>query len=169
VIQPLGSGKRLREISRVRNMRNAAAWHDLPPPFEGFRIQSIFPARDSLLDDTLWVANNGSLFAATLQVDRTNMFFFDHENDHVPGMLILEGMRELAIDVAMRFPHNGSGEPRISRVDAGFKNFAELDHTVELLAEVEDKADGADNKELYIRVEARQFGKIVSEGRFIVG
>jgi 2-oxo-3-(phosphooxy)propyl 3-oxoalkanoate synthase len=100
------------------------------------------------------------------------MFFFDHENDHVPGMLILEGMRELAIDVAMRLPRSGGEPPRISRVDTGFKNFAELHHTVHLLAAVEDKPDfagtHAGNKELYIRVEARQFGKTVSEGRFIV-
>jgi 2-oxo-3-(phosphooxy)propyl 3-oxoalkanoate synthase len=37
-IQPVESGKRLREISRVRNMRNAATWMDSTPPFEGFRI-----------------------------------------------------------------------------------------------------------------------------------
>jgi hypothetical protein len=167
-IQPVESGKRLREISRVRNMRNAAACLDGPPPFEGFRIQSIFPAKNSVLDDALWVAGNGNAFATTLQVDLDNMFFFDHENDHVPGMLILEGMRELAVDVALRFPRTGSEYPRISRADVAFKNFAELGHTVELLAEVEDKADAAHNKELYIRVEARQFGKTLSEGRFIV-
>jgi hypothetical protein len=168
VIQPIESGKRLRDISRTRNMRAASTWNEVPPPFEGFRIQPIFPARSSVLDDTLWAASNGSTFAATLRVDLDNLFFFDHENDHVPGMLILEGMRELAIDVGMRFPRTASEHPRITRADVAFKNFAELDHTVELVAELEDKIDATGNKELYIRVEARQFGKVVSEGRFIV-
>ncbi len=163
----IDSGKRLREISRVRNMRNSESWRGLPA-FDGFRIQPIFPARNSVLDDALWVGGNGNKFATALLVDMDNMFFFDHENDHVPGMLILEGMRELAIDVALRLPRTGSDQPQINRVDVGFKNFAELHHSVELLAEVEDKADSDGNKELYIRVEARQFGKIVSEGRFIV-
>jgi hypothetical protein len=83
-------------------------------------------------------------------------------------MLILEGMREMAIDVAMRLPRAGGEPPRINRVDVGFRNFAEIHHTVQLVAEVEDKPDAAGNTELYIRVEARQFGKVLSEGRFIV-
>lgn len=167
-IQPVESGKRLREISRVRNMRNAVSWMENIPPFEGFRIQPIFPAKRSLLDNTLWAASTGKAFAAALQIDLDNMFFFDHENDHVPGMLILEGMRELAVDVAMRLPRSGGEPPRIGKVDIGFRNFAELHHTVHLLAEVEGRTGAGGNQELTVRVEARQFGKIVSEGRFVV-
>jgi len=167
-IQSVESGQRLREIGKARNKRNALSHQEIFPPFEAFKIQPIFPVRRSLLNRDLWVAHNGSKFAAALEVDLGNLFFFDHENDHVPGMLILEGMRELAIDVGMRFPRASSGQPRIARIDMGFKNFAELDYPVVLIAEVEDKFDNDDHKELYIRIEAQQFGKTIAEGRFFV-
>jgi hypothetical protein len=162
-IHPLESGRRLREISRVRNLRSANPTGSGAPPFDGFKIQPIFSVTRPLLHRDLWVSFNGVKFAALLQIDTENLFFFDHQNDHVPGMLIIEGMRELAIDVAMRFPHKGETQPRLLCIDTIFKQFAELDYPVMLVAEIKPEAS---DPTMGICVQAQQFDKTVSVGHF---
>jgi hypothetical protein len=166
-IQSKESGKRLREISRVRNLRAAANYDDKPPPFQGFRIMPVCPVKRSLLNHNLWVSQSGKRFAATIEVDMGNLFFFDHENDHVPGMLLVEGMRELAMDLGMRFARANKSMPQIQQLDNSFTNYAELDHPVVLVADVEEKLD--ESQPLQIAITVTQFGKAIAEGRFIVG
>lgn len=164
-IQPAESGKRLRELSRRRNLRNTDAIDDGAPPFAGFKVQPVFPAKRPLLQQDLWVSLNGAKFAAGLEVDQENLFFFDHENDHVPGMLIMEGMRELAMDVALRFPRKHGEHPRVLCLDAAFKHYAELDHPVTLVADLM-QSDAEDLMEVCIEV--HQLGKVVATGHLVV-
>lgn len=166
-IHSVKSGHRLREIAKIRNLRHASASTDAQPFFEGMKVAPVCSVKQSLLHSDLWVEQSGKKFAATLQIDLDNLFFFDHENDHVPGMLILEGMRELAADAAMRFPRKHEGQPRISGIDVNFTQFAELDYPIVLVAEIE-QGDGA-NQETCIRVQGRQFDKVVAEGSFVIG
>lgn len=164
-IQPVDSGKRLRELSRRRNLRNADAVDDGIPPFTGFKVQPVFPAKRPLLQQDLWVSLNGARFAAGLEVDQENLFFFDHENDHVPGMLIMEGMRELAVDVALRFPRKHGEYPRVLCLDATFKHYAELDHPVIMVA---DMVQASADEPMEVCIEVRQLGKAIATGRIVV-
>lgn len=168
-IQPVQSGRRLREIARVKNMRSAQATGEQVKTLDGFRIQRTLKLNRPVLSDALWVVgSDGFSFATTLQVDLSNQFFFDHENDHVPGMLIMEGMRELSLDVAMRFPKWSTNPPHIVRADLAYKNYAELEYPVVVVADVEDRVDAAGNEELHIRVDARQFGRTISDGVIVI-
>ena len=66
--------------------------------------------------------------------DLTHAGFFDHPQDHLPGALLLEGMRQLAVARAVEL----WGEPAerwvLTRCAASFERFAELDRTVLLSA-----------------------------------
>jgi hypothetical protein len=66
---------------------------------------------------------------ALLQVDENHPFFFDHRNDHLPGMLLLEAAREMAIELERR---NGSRSIKTASIE--FSNFAEHGYPVELRA-----------------------------------
>jgi 3-hydroxymyristoyl/3-hydroxydecanoyl-(acyl carrier protein) dehydratase len=165
-IHSVKSGQRLREIARARNLRHASACSDADSLFfDSARIQPVFPAERPLLNPNLRVDQSGRKFAATLEIELDNLFFFDHQNDHVPGMLILEGMRELAIDVALRFPCQQEGQPRIVGIDVNFMQFAELDYSMVLVAEIEQLT----GQEASIHVTTLQFDKPVAKGGFIIG
>lgn len=163
---------RLREISRNRAQRRIAALDEAAAPFVGgFKVGLHTALRRPVLADVLWANREHNSFSATLHVERENLFFFDHENDHVPGMLLLEGMRRLALDIAGRYVHNGDAEPPISQMQLEFKNFAELDSPVQLLATQGDPADSAVGavQPGAIHIEALQHGRAVASGTFAVG
>jgi 3-hydroxymyristoyl/3-hydroxydecanoyl-(acyl carrier protein) dehydratase len=62
---------------------------------------------------------------AELVVDREHPFFFDHPCDHVPGMLLLEGCAQLALQMAAR---GGalSGRVMIAAYEINFGRFVEF-------------------------------------------
>jgi hypothetical protein len=159
---------RLREIARNRAQRRTPAADDAALPFAGgFKVGLHTALRRPVLDEVLWANREHDSFSATLHVERENLFFFDHENDHVPGMLLLEGMRRLALDIAGRYAHHGDAEPAIGQMQLEFKNFAELDSPVQLLAtQAEHGLDAAPPGAIHI--EARQFGRVVASGSFAV-
>jgi hypothetical protein len=68
-----------------------------------------------------------SVNEATLVVDEQNLFFFDHYCDHVPGMLIFEGLNELA-----RRYCADSAPNYVTQAELNFDNFAELHLPVRL-------------------------------------
>jgi 2-oxo-3-(phosphooxy)propyl 3-oxoalkanoate synthase len=163
MIQTAERYQRLRKLMQARRLRGGKTQ---ATPFEGIWLKTGLPAKRSVLGDVVWMSHGGNLFAATLQVDRGNQFFFDHENDHVPGMLILEGMRELAADVALRFSQPDPRTPGQARsslladdIDISFKNFAELDAPVQLIAEVDRTRLGLG---MSIGVQARQGTELVA-------
>lgn len=165
---------RLREILRSRACRQDQPSRDadlsghaaspqaieLPLQFEA-RVQR--PVRR----DELWLSQNGVQFIATLQVDRSNLFFFDHENDHVPGMLILEGMRRLALDIGERARAALPEQPPLQTMQVAFQHFAELDAPVVLVANVETQAS-APKEPIMIAIEAHQYGRVLASSRIRV-
>ena len=62
-------------------------------------------------------------FAASLIVDRTHPYFFDHPCDHVPGMLLLEGCAQLALSTFREIA--GIEAAGISAYDVSFTQFVE--------------------------------------------
>jgi 3-hydroxymyristoyl/3-hydroxydecanoyl-(acyl carrier protein) dehydratase len=94
-IQPAALFQRLRRNSGARTTAPASATPQnrtiesrtaRVPRSSGANIAISTPRRDETTD----------VFAASLIVDHTHPYFFDHPCDHVPGMLLLEGCAQLA-------------------------------------------------------------------------
>lgn len=162
-IQPVERYRRMRDIARSKYLRHVESREEGGIPRDSIRISSRSPLKGSVLNDDLWIRGNGRTFMATLKVDQHNRFFFDHPNDHVPGMLMFEGMRQLALDVAGRLRREGEALPRITEVAVGFACFAELDHSVEIAAHLLESETEISSRSFRMRLEARQMGKPVTE------
>ncbi|MFF3405274.1 AfsA-related hotdog domain-containing protein [Streptomyces sp. NPDC002742] len=97
-----------------------------------------------------------------LAADRRHPAFFDHEYDHVPGPLMVEGMRQAAVAAACRSGAIASPHALAVGCDAAFLDFAEFEADVVYEARV--SAPGADGS-LPVAVRIQQFGKTIVEGR----
>jgi hypothetical protein len=164
-ILPKERYQRLREISRARNERRMSEATDTESLGPGFLVSLDAQLRQPVLAPGLWVSSNASRFVATLHVDRRNLFFFDHDNDHVPGMLVLEGMRSMALDIVGKFSPRAAAPVALRRIEVAFKNFAELDAPVQLVATLDPHRD--EGTPLALHVEARQLGRSFATGDFI--
>jgi 2-oxo-3-(phosphooxy)propyl 3-oxoalkanoate synthase len=72
---------------------------------------------------------------AELVVDREHSFFFDHPCDHVPGMLLIEGCAQLALQMAAR-GGSLSGRVMVAAYDINFGRFVEFGLPTMLTAKV---------------------------------
>lgn len=75
-------------------------------------------------------------FRAYVTADRQDAVFFDHPQDHYPGMLLLEAARQTAVASASQVTGEPGGRLVPRRCTAGFSSFAELDEPLECLADV---------------------------------
>jgi hypothetical protein len=83
-----------------------------------------------------------SAVVASLIVDPTHQYFFDHPCDHVPGMLLLEGCAQLSVATcAAAGPI--AARALISAYDVNFQQFVECDRPTMLTARVEAGDSGA--------------------------
>lgn len=73
--------------------------------------------------------------SAELVVDREHPFFFDHPCDHVPGMLLLEGCAQLALQLAAR-GGSLSGRAMVAAYEINFRHFVECRLPTMLTAKV---------------------------------
>ena len=73
-------------------------------------------------------------FAASIVIDQTHPYFFDHPCDHVPGMLLLEACAQLA--VASYGETTGVQPLGLSAYATSFTQFVECDIPVTLTAHV---------------------------------
>jgi hypothetical protein len=159
-IQDRARYTKLRDLMRARYERTRKNYREAEKP-----AGSLEPLRSncSVLADQLFIAEDGNTVTATLLVDRSNLFFFDHDNDHIPGMLIHEGMRQLVVEICSR---SGSAQAaQLARMNLEFCIFAELDTPLSLVATITRKPNDA-TAPAAISIEARQLEKIVSKGVF---
>jgi hypothetical protein len=99
-------------------------------------------------------------YRSQLLVDTTDPTFYDLPLDHVPGLMLLEAMRQAATATVCHREALGAELVHVHEVDVSFMRFAELDAPVEVEVEVETaEAPG----ELTVRL--RQRDKTLSEGR----
>ncbi|WEO99082.1 AfsA-related hotdog domain-containing protein [Streptomyces sp. FXJ1.172] len=97
-----------------------------------------------------------------LAADRSHPAFFDHEYDHVPGPLMVEGLRQAAVAAACRSGALASPHALPVGCEASFLDFAEFE--ADLTYEAEVHPPGTDGR-LPVTVRLRQFGATVVEGR----
>jgi hypothetical protein len=77
-----------------------------------------------------------SAVSASLIVDRTHPYFFDHPCDHVPGMLLLEGCAQLSLGAFAQAGLAPSRRAAITAYDIDFTQFVECSLPTLLTARV---------------------------------
>lgn len=68
------------------------------------------------------------VYFANMLVDTKHEFFFEHENEHVPGLMVLEAARQVAVALPHKFgrvPLKGSNLI-LDQLDARFQGYLEL-------------------------------------------
>ncbi|MGM1061287.1 AfsA-related hotdog domain-containing protein [Saccharothrix sp. Mg75] len=99
-----------------------------PPVSTGRLVEPALAGRTNR-DDTLLLdlQTRAGGVGAVLRVPVDNISFFDHPQDHVPGMVLVEAARQLAVATA-------AGCGRMVGMDASFSAYAELDAPITLTA-----------------------------------
>ncbi|WP_369216987.1 AfsA-related hotdog domain-containing protein [Streptomyces flavofungini] len=102
------------------------------------------------------------VYRCLLAADPGHPAFFDHEYDHVPGPLMVEGLRQAALVAA----HRGGAVPDAHALtvgcEASFLDFAEFD--ADLVHEARVGTPASDGR-VPVAVGLRQSGRTVVEGR----
>jgi len=103
-------------------------------------------------------------YEADVVVDDRHPCLFDHRLDHVPGMLLLEAHRQIA--VAATADRLGVSPTRliVTGTGAGFASFAELD--LPLLCDATVAAASEDDGAIRVATRLMQGGGTVSDGHF---
>ncbi|NIE73375.1 hypothetical protein F3J44_14770 [Pantoea sp. Tr-811] len=105
----------------------------LPAPLAPFQVgrhwlNNVVLGRDIQVDD-------GQL-VGTLIVDQGNPAIFDHPLDHIPGMLLLEGFRQIALLAAKRQAGLAPDELLLARAKVVFARFGEFGLATEVRADL---------------------------------
>lgn len=95
------------------------------------RVGRLRPTDVVLLD----VVSGARACTARLRVPVENPSLFDHAQDHVPAMVLMEAARQLAVLVVGERVGAGPERTRLAALDATFERYAELDGPVLLTAE----------------------------------
>ncbi|MDT0307368.1 AfsA-related hotdog domain-containing protein [Streptomyces sp. DSM 44917] len=109
------------------------------------------------------VAPSGAALAR-LVVDTGHPHLFDHKLDHVPGNLQLEGARQIAVAAVARLHGLYPEQLVITALKGDFTEFAELDLSTSVHAQVDGVRHAKDLGMLSVPVEVRmeQSGSVVS-------
>ena len=112
----------------------------------------------------------GAEVAASLIVDRTHPYFFDHPCDHVPGMLLLEGCTQLALGACAELGVTAPRRAAVIAYAADFTQFVELGLPTTLTARVaEGDRNAVDATLPPIAIEISQRGVVAGTARMTIG
>jgi hypothetical protein len=136
----------------------------LPPssddlgPTSGTRIDPARVGRRRATDVVLLsvaAADSGERITARLRVPTENPSLFDHAQDHVPAMVLMEAARQLATLATHEWGGAAPDRSTLVSMRASFAAYAELTEPIELIA-----APGGDGR---IAVAFRQAGMEIAE------
>jgi hypothetical protein len=102
-------------------------------------------------------------YTADVVVDDRHPCLFDHRLDHVPGMLLLEAHRQIAVAAAADRIKVAPSRLIVTRTGSKFESFAELDLPLECDAVV-SAGEGPD-EEIAVTTRQIQAGATISSGR----
>jgi hypothetical protein len=126
-IQSAALFKRLRRTSEASS-ETAVANAEHPDPLAPYPSNVVISTPEQLAD--------GTGITASLIVDRTHPYFFDHPCDHVPGMLLLEGCAQLAQSAVAPSGTDPSTRAAIMAYEMDFTQFVECTLPTTLTARV---------------------------------
>ncbi|TNE50264.1 MAG: acyltransferase domain-containing protein [Deltaproteobacteria bacterium] len=110
---------------------------DSPVEHEPKEEREHFSASERSVLASLQQDNQGKTWSATLSVDQSHPFFFDHPYDHVPGVLFVEGISQLVeASFANRSPEQSYALTSLSLV---FEAWGELEGALVVTMEEGDK------------------------------
>jgi hypothetical protein len=132
-IQPAALFQRLRRTSAARS--TAAPDSPVDGAAEERRVRVRRATRGNRVISASRRTETTGEFAASLIVDHTDPYFFDHACDHVPGMLLLEGCGQLALTAFAET--TGIEAAGISAYDVSFTQFVECGVETKLTAHVD--------------------------------
>jgi hypothetical protein len=112
---------------------------------------------DNAVITRVWPAESPRSYRCELLVDTVDPTFFDLPLDHVPGLMLLEAMRQAATASACRELACPAEAVHVQAVDLGFARFAELDAPVA----IETQFDGVGHQ---LAIRLHQHGRTLSEG-----
>ena len=133
-VQPAALFQRLRRMSTQGRSGTAAdaAWDEA-------RIRADrFPGEcDNVVVSLADYVDATDEFVASLIVDDSHPYFFDHPCDHVPGMLLLEACSQLALAAFAETTGAAPGTAGVCAYDVSFAQFVECGHRTTLRAQVD--------------------------------
>ena len=132
---------------------------DLTPaggsPVAPARVGRVRPTDAVLLD----VAAGDRMVSARLRVPVENTSLFDHAQDHIPAMVLVEAARQLAALATEQWGGVGPEHTEMTAMSSSFSAYAELTESIELIATPVDGARGT------VEVRFRQAGVEITRAR----
>lgn len=107
--------------------------------------------------------DEANTYTVGLVIRPDHRVFFDHPQDHVPGTLLIEAFRQLAIR-AINASHGLAAEDLYTvGMESEFSSFVELDAPAEVVATVGDVQSDSRGRQVRVEVAVRQSGATVAE------
>jgi hypothetical protein len=132
-VQPAALFQRLRRMSASRSAAPSSAGLD-----EARLRADRFPGEcDNVVISLAEYSDDTDEFVASLIVDDSHPYFFDHPCDHVPGMLLLEACSQLALAAFADTACAAPGTTGICAYDVSFAQFVECGRPTTLRAQVD--------------------------------
>lgn len=109
------------------------------------------------------------LFVGEVLLHRRHPFFFEHDQDHVPGMYLLEAVRQQSEAIAHAFFDVPLASAfTLNRFECAFEKYAELDRALYLVSKVIDKlVQGGQLAQCAIATRLVQDNQVIA--RFVAG
>lgn len=118
-----------------------------------------FLMTDSVIDFSEYDAT--SVLTGELLVDQSHPFFFDHKLDHVPGLLLAEGMRQVATQAVAK--NTALCDYFVSHFDVSFNKYCFFESAIVIRVE----SLLIRNNEVHLSVEVTQEGKVRANSSII--
>jgi hypothetical protein len=107
-------------------------------------------------------------YTAGLVIRPDHRVFFDHPQDHVPGPLMIEAIRQIALRAACEHHALHPETVYVGKVHIEFNSFSELDAPTEVSATVGALEQGPDGRHMTVNVAIRQADNTPAESTMTV-
>jgi len=107
---------------------------------------------------------DGASYHADLIANPEHPYFFEHEVDHVPGMMLLEGCNQFAIGVTTALSGFAPCDVQLKRYEMRFFRFAGLEAPVQLEAPIERVVNlRSERRSVLLQITVSQEGVVLAE------
>jgi hypothetical protein len=120
--------------------------------YEKFQLYKIFEELEEI--------EKKNVFFGNMFIDQSHYYFFEHPQEHVPGMMLLEAGRQFLIAVSHEFGNVPINEVfMLTKMDSTFQNYVELNYLVKLRAKGSEIKVNKQGYWSYFKIEVTFFQK----------